>query len=89
MARITFASSDYVRPKKIDWSQVFEDLKNHGLSPYRLEELTGYTASTIQRWAQGTEPKDSAANCILQIHTNFCGNERTRQIRMSAIEISC
>ncbi len=75
--RATFDSSDYVDPYEIDWKQIFDDLKNEGLSPYNVGILIGKSGSTVQRWSEGKEPRKSVADAILTIHENWCGTTTT------------
>ena len=55
------------------------DLRAAGVSGYRLTEYLLTSRSTVQGWEEGCEPRHSYGAAILEVHTHFCGVEKTRQ----------
>lgn len=83
-----FKLEEYAYPKILPWDQIFKDLYDAGKTPSDISELIGVKWSTLARWRQGTEPKDSYARAILTIHARYCGESLT-EIRLSeAVDIT-
>ena len=68
-----------VYPVVLDWIQILEDLNQKGITTYHLSQELGYTFSTVQRWASGSEPRESAGRAILEYHRQLCGEHLTNQ----------
>jgi hypothetical protein len=69
----------FVLRHRIEWRDVLADLRGAGVSGYRLANILLATASTVQGWRKGSEPCHSYGVAILEVHTRFCGGERTAQ----------
>ena len=63
----------------VDWRGVLADLRAAGVSGYRLTEYLLTSRSTVQKWEAGSEPRHSYGLAVLEVHTHFCGADRTRQ----------
>lgn len=84
MSRVTFASSDYVTIAPLPWELIFEDLRAENITPVQVAELLDKSWSTVQRYLNGTEPKESVANAILELHSRYCGIEKTIERKSQA-----
>jgi hypothetical protein len=63
---------------RVCWVDVLADLRAAGISGYRLSEIMLISRSTVQGWEAGSEPSHSYGTAILEVHTRFCGAERTK-----------
>jgi len=68
--------------RSVDWPVVLRDLASSGISGYRVAQILDIEQSTVQRWADGSEPRHSAGMAILQIHSQYCGSDTT-QLRIT------
>lgn len=64
---------------RVCWLDVLADLRAVGVSGYRLASIMLISRSTVQAWEQGAEPSHSYGTAILEVHTRFCGEQRTAQ----------
>lgn len=71
---------------RVDWAAVLADLREAGVSGYRLANIMTISRSTVQHWVDGGEPTHSYGVAILEVHTRFCGSERTN-LRITQSEI--
>lgn len=71
---------------RVDWAAVLSDLRAAGVSGYRLANVMLISRSTVQHWESGGEPSHSYGVAILEVHTRFCGKERTN-LRITQSEI--
>jgi hypothetical protein len=62
---------------RVDWRIVLDDLHGVGVSGYRLASIMGMDWPTIRHWRDGGEPTHSRGMALLEVHTRFCGKERT------------
>jgi len=79
-----FKLNEYVYPKVIPWQTIFDDIFAQGCTKEDLCQLLGVPVSSLWRWIQGTEPKESVGRCILIIHTRYCGEELTKERQKQA-----
>ena len=70
---------EYVYPRRVNWVQVIEDIREAGLNYSQMCKLGGFNWSTFQRWREGAELKHSDGSCMLQLHTKYCGTALTKQ----------
>lgn len=66
---------------KINWRQVFDDMREKGFSYYRACCAIGREWSTVQRWLAGGEPPFLVGERILRLHALVCGSELNEQRR--------
>lgn len=66
---------------KIDWRQIFNDMKAKGFSKTRAALTLGKEWSTVQRWVNGSDPAHLEGERILRLHELVCGADLTAQRR--------
>jgi hypothetical protein len=71
---------------RVCWLDVLADLRAAGVSGYRLSSIMLISRSTVQHWESGGEPSHSYGAAILEVHTRFCGADRTK-LRIDESEI--
>ena len=76
---LKYDTTDYAYTYPINWDQIFRDINRTGICNARLCQLIGKRYSSLQRWLEGTEPKEHVARAILTIHARYCGENLTRQ----------
>ncbi len=77
---------DYVYPRKIDFVQIIEDIKDYAGTYSVISEVLGTGWSTLQRWRKGAEPGFTSGTGLLMVHAQICGPELTQQ-RVEEAEI--
>ena len=65
--------------RSVDWPLVLRDLASAGVSRHRLALTLEIEPSSLQRTAEGSEPRHGFGMAILRIHAEHCGNELTQQ----------
>jgi hypothetical protein len=68
----------------VNWQQCALELRRH--HPYReLARLVGMDKGAVGRLARGemAEPKFSHGVALLDLHTDLCGADRTRRLRLN------
>ena len=81
MSTIPLSNQFHVQTVGVDWREVLRDLASAGVSRYQVAEILETEPSTVQRWAEGSEPRHSTGMAILTIHARFCG-ETITQLRL-------
>lgn len=66
---------------KINWRQVFEDMKAKGYPKTRAATTIGKEWSTVQRWLDDGDPPHLYGEKILRLHSFVCGPELTERRR--------
>ncbi|AYR26906.1 hypothetical protein RC54_03910 [Herbaspirillum rubrisubalbicans] len=61
---------------RIDWFNVFADLKRAGWSMYRIDEQLNISKSTLMGWKEGAEPKHFDGERLIQLWTDVTGQKR-------------
>lgn len=62
---------------RVEWAAIIADLRDAGISGYRLADILCLDWNTIKHWRDGGEPTHSRGVALLEVHTRFCGRERT------------
>lgn len=68
-------------PPKVNWPQVFEDMKARGYAPSRVAITIGREWSTVQYWVKGNEPRHFDGEKILRLHATICGEDLNQRRR--------
>lgn len=64
-------------PTPHDFASMIEDLRNAGISHYKLGVMLGRQTVQVQRWASGSQPKHYEGECIIAIHATICTQLQT------------
>ena len=79
------ASSDYVIPVKLNWPAVLDDLKNAGISGYKVSVLLDVSPGTIYYWRSGQrDPQYAIGSALLTLHSRYCGEALTKERQLLA-----
>lgn len=65
----------YVYPQLMPWEAMLEDLHAAAWTDYRIAKTLGCDHSTVQAWAQGSEPRHSFGQALIELHWRVCGEE--------------
>lgn len=73
-------------PKKLDWRLLLQDLKDKGISLYKVAKILGRSESTVHSWWKGHEPSHSNGEAVIDLHIQTCGLQFTDQ-RLDAMKL--
>ena len=62
---------------RVDWAAVMADLKDSGITAYKVSLLLNVADCTARNWAKGGEPGYSIASGLLRLHSERCGDALT------------
>lgn len=62
---------------RVDWALIMSDLKESGVTPYKVSLLLNVADCTARNWAKGGEPGYSIGQGLLRLHSEKCGSELT------------
>lgn len=66
-----------INPQKLDWRLLLQDLKDKGISRYKIAKILGRSESTVNSWWKGHEPSHSNGEAIIDLHIREFGLETT------------
>lgn len=66
-----------VQPARHDFAAMIEDLRQAGISHYKLGVMLERQTVQVQRWAAGSQPKHYEGECIIAIHATICTQLQT------------
>ena len=61
-----------VATRKRDWFRILRDLMKAGVSMSKLARKCNRDATTVYKWADGGEPKESDARIVLALYASVC-----------------
>lgn len=61
-----------VNTRRRDWFQILRDLMAAGISMSVVGRKCGRDGSTVQKWSEGSEPKESDARVVLALYAKHC-----------------
>lgn len=63
---------------KRNWRVIIEELKAKGYNAYKISLAIGARLPSVQLWENGSEPKHSAGEALLDLHRQVCstGNDK-------------
>lgn len=62
-----------IKPVKLDWGCLLQDLKEQGVSLYQVAKIIGRSESTVQSWRKGHEPSHSHGEALIELHIKTFG----------------
>jgi hypothetical protein len=75
------------RPRRRDWFRILRDLAKAGVSMGEVARRCGRDRSTVQAWAEGSEPKDSDARVVLALYAKHCAAEYVEHQKQFEIRV--
>jgi predicted transcriptional regulator len=66
-----------IAPTLIPWRQILADLAQRGYSQAKVALGLNLAQSTVERWAQGSEPSFAYGRALLLLHQEVCGPDQT------------
>jgi DNA-binding transcriptional regulator YiaG len=63
---------DYT-PIKKDWARIMRELREHGLTPYKIALTLGIAPCTAQNWERGGEPSHSYGEALMRLYVAHVG----------------
>lgn len=70
-----------VATRRRDWFAILRDLARAGVSMAKVARKCNRNPTTVQAWAEGSEPKESDARVVLAMYARHCPEKyRTHQV---------
>lgn len=73
--------------RRRDWFRIIRDLMGAGVSMGLIGRKTGRDKTTVQNWADGSEPKESDARMVLALYAKHCPVEYTEHQKHFEIHV--
>lgn len=73
--------------KRRDWFYILRKLMKAGVSMGQVARKTGRDKTTVQAWANGSEPKESDARLVLELFAKHCPREYVAHEQQYRIEV--
>jgi DNA-binding transcriptional regulator YiaG len=64
-------------PIKTDWAKIMRELRENGLTPYKVALTLGVAHCTAQNWERGGEPGHSYGEALLRLYVAQLGTSST------------
>ena len=61
-----------VNKRRRDWFRIIRDLSAAGVSMAQIGRVCDRTTTTVENWADGSDPKETDARIVLALYAKHC-----------------
>lgn len=76
-----------VNTRRRDWFRIIRDLSKKGIHAPDIARICNHYHSTVTRWANGSEPKESDARIVLALYAKYCPAEYVEHQKQFEIRV--
>lgn len=76
-----------VNKRRRDWFRIVRDLNAVGVSMAQIGRVCNRTTTTVENWADGSDPKETDARIVLALYAKHCPEKYVVHQREFAIAV--
>ena len=76
-----------VNRRRRDWFRIIRDLASVGVSMAQIGRVCNRTTTTVENWADGSDPKETDARLVLALYAKHCPEKYVAHQREFAISV--
>lgn len=73
--------------RRRDWFRIIRDLMAAGVSMSQIGRICNRTTTTVENWADGSDPKETDARIVLALYAKHCPEQYARHAAEFSIRV--